>query len=267
MKKYYLHFLIILFVGGIHAQTPTIELCTTIDGSGSINSSDFQLQLEGLAAAIEDPGVVRQDGSVTLSIVQFSSSAQVEVPPTLIVNQASATNIASQIRNINQLDGSTAIGDAIALCAQQFTFTNGRQVIDVSTDGDSNTGQAPGTASDNAITAGVDEINALGVGSGIDVNELENLVRPQPASQITDSPNDGFVTLVDDFNQYVTAIALKLGVETNTIPPPITSPPTPPISLLQPTPVPTLSEWSMLIMIMLVLGMAILSIKRHEQEK
>ncbi len=59
----------------------TVELCTAIDGSGSISSSDFRLQVEGLARAIEKPSIMPQNSRVTLSIVQFSGGVRVEVLP------------------------------------------------------------------------------------------------------------------------------------------------------------------------------------------
>ena len=186
----------------------TLELCTAIDGSGSIGSSDFRLQVEGLARAIEKSSVVPQNGSVILSIVQFASNTRIEVSPTVIDSQATASAVATQVRAIGQLNGGTDISAAIDACTQQFKFTTGKQVIDVSTDGQSS---GSSEASNRAIVAGVDVINALGVGSGINVGELQSLVRPQPASEF---PEKGFVYVTPSFNEYAKAIKAKMAAET-----------------------------------------------------
>ena len=185
-----------------------LELCTAIDGSGSISSSEFQLQIKGLARAIEKSSVVPQNGSVTLSIVQFSSGTRVEVSPTLINSQATANAVAAQVRAIYQINSGTDIARAIDACTQQFKFTTGKQVIDVSTDGQS---YGSSGAANRAIAAGVDVINALGVGSGINVGELRSLVRPQPASEF---PEKGFVYITPSFNEYAKAIKAKMAAET-----------------------------------------------------
>ncbi|MCK5876602.1 MAG: DUF1194 domain-containing protein, partial [Candidatus Marithrix sp.] len=201
--------LIFTFSYSILQAVETIELCTAVDGSGSINSSDFRLQIEGLARAIEKPSVVPQNGSVTLSIVQFSSDTRVEVSPTVIDSQSAADSVAAQVRAMKQLDAGTDIQAAIHACAKQFKLTSGKQVIDISTDGRSS--GSPSKAADQVVAIGVDVINALGVGSGINVNELRSLVRPQPASEF---PEKGFVYVTPNFNEYAKAIKAKMAAET-----------------------------------------------------
>ncbi|OAD21265.1 von Willebrand factor type A, partial [Candidatus Thiomargarita nelsonii] len=140
--------------------------------------------------------------------MQFSSGVRVEVSPTLIDSQATANAVAVQVRAIRQLSGGTNIPAAIDACTQQFRFTTDKQVIDVSTDGQSS---GSSSASNRAIAAGVDVINALGVGSGINVGELRSLVRPQPASEF---PKKGFVHIAPSFNEYAKAIKSKIAAET-----------------------------------------------------
>ncbi len=193
--------------------TGSVELCAAIDGSGSMESQDFTIQKEGLASAIEDPSVVPTDGRVTFSLVQFSSTARIEIAPTLIDSQTTATAVAAKIRAISQLGSATNIPSAINLCASQFKFTANKQLIDISTDGENTDGGSPSTAADNAMAKGVDVINALGVGSGIKQDELKLLVRPQPAKNF---PEDGFVYLVSDFASYANAIKEKMSAETGT---------------------------------------------------
>jgi hypothetical protein len=226
------------------ANAAPVELCMLIDGSRSMTSGNFNLQIEGIARAVEDSTVVPQNGTVTISVIQFGTGTYLEVPPTVISNATVANNVAAAIRAISQEGGFTNIGGAINLAVSSgFTYSTSRQVIDISTDGDPNIGPDPLTARDNAVASGVDVLNAIGVGSGISQSFLESLVWPQPAS----APyNDGFVILVDDFAGFEPPIKEKIKAET------------------QPTGIPTLSEWGMIIMSLLLAGSAIWVIKRRQ---
>ncbi|WP_353571925.1 ricin-type beta-trefoil lectin domain protein [Candidatus Albibeggiatoa sp. nov. BB20] len=198
----------------IHAANQSIELCTTLDGSESIISSDFQVQLEGLAQALRDPSVVPQDGSVTVSIVHFATEARVEVAPTVVTSAEVANQIAEQISNIKQegLGEFTGIAQAIDLCAQQFNFNSEKQVIDIVTDGAHNQDGDPAVSADNAIAKGVDAVNSLGIGSQIDTAKLRAMVRPQPAS--ANLSQDGFFFQISDYELFVSAIRAKISAET-----------------------------------------------------
>ena len=189
-----------------------IELCLAIDGSGSIDPSDFYLQKEGLALAVEDPSVVPQNGTATISVVQFSSSAVTEVTSTVIDSQTTADNVAAQIRSISQMDSLTNFAAAIDACMNEFTDPNSKWTIDISTDGRMTAGSDPIVGRENAVAGGLDTLNTLGVGSGIDQSFLEDLVWPQPAT-LAPPFDDGFVVLVDDFDEYVQAVSEKMGFE------------------------------------------------------
>jgi len=187
----------------------SVELCLALDGSGSVSASDFTLQLEGYASAIEDGTVVPRDSSVDVIVVQFSNSAQVELGPTTIDSAATANQMATDIRNIAQIGSGTNIASSITTCENTLQFQSGyRQVIDVSTDGQDSSDVVG--AADSAVSAGVDAINAIGVGSGVDVTQLEALVRPQPAST---PPDPGFVLTVSDFAAFTPAIEAKIQAE------------------------------------------------------
>ncbi len=187
----------------------TIELCTAIDASGSIGMTDFQLQLNGLANAIEDPTVVPPDGSITLSVVQFSSSASIDegygIPPIVIDSPTTATTVANQIRAFKKFEGGTSIQAGIDLCAKQFTFKTDKQVIDISTDGQAAVSKE---FLETLMANGVDAIHAIGVGSGIDKANLEETIRPQPPCT-----ECGFLLLVNNFKNYQQAIKAKMIAE------------------------------------------------------
>ena len=227
---------LISFSGAAFADT---EICMALDGSGSVGSTNFGVLLEGTASAIEDPAVVPQNSSVIISVVQFGVGAQVEVSPTTINNQGTADSVAATIRAISYLSGiDTNIPAAIALCEGQFAYAGGdTQVIDVVTDGVSS--GDPSAAADTAVTAGVDSINALGIGGGVSVPDLNSFVRPQPPSVL--GVGDGFVVLVPTFQDFAPAIAEKIQQE---------------VAPEEIQPVPTLSEWATILLALLFAGMA-----------
>lgn len=198
-------------VAALTAPAAAVELCLAIDGSGSINGPDFTLQLSGIADAVTNPAVVPQNGTVSLSVVQFGSGAVLEISPTLISDASSAASFAAAVNAIVKDNGSTNMAAAIDLCVQQgFDFGPGqKQVIDLSTDGEPNSDDDARSAATNAVQAGVDAINALGVGAA-DIAFLQTLVQPQPSKQ---PPADGFVIAVVNFQEYVDAIADKLRAE------------------------------------------------------
>ena len=142
-----------------------VDLFFLVDGSGSIISSDFELQKEGLAYAINDPRVIPQDGSVSVCVIQFASYARLEVPLTTITSQSTADAISANIIAMSQLGGSTNMAEAFDLAVTNFPSVPAeRQVIDISTDGYPDDETTTNNARDAALAAGFDEVWAIGVG-------------------------------------------------------------------------------------------------------
>jgi len=123
-------------------STPT-QLAMILDGSGSISSTDWSLMKEGLARSIENSSIFPHDGNVELTVIQFGgTSAKVELKPT-IVTKNNYPSIATTIRSISQLKGSTPMGCGIRLAADQLRNigkfdVNTRQIINLVTDGVAN---------------------------------------------------------------------------------------------------------------------------------
>jgi hypothetical protein len=186
----------------VQAQQNELSFC--LDGSGSIAASDFTLQLEGVANAIEDPSIVPHNGQVAVSVVQFGGSNQaiIEVPRTVLNSNATAQNVAAAIRAIVKLNGGTPMAQGIDACVQALAGANpgAKQFICLATDGVPNSAQQALEARTNAINAGVDQIDAIGVGPGVDPNFLAQLVF------------QGGVTLVSTFEEFATIIGMKLQI-------------------------------------------------------
>ena len=79
-----------------------VDIGLVVDGSGSIDDADWQLQREGFSAALRDPANVPLDGSVAITVVQFSSGTQVEVPRTLIDSKEKLDGVVAKIEGMEQ---------------------------------------------------------------------------------------------------------------------------------------------------------------------
>lgn len=187
-----------------------IDLFFLVDGSGSISAADFTLQKKGLAYAINDSSVIPQDGSVSVCVIQFSGIATVEVALTTITNPTVADSVSAAIMAISQMGGMTNMGGAFDVAVANFpSDPSGRQIIDLSTDGVPTAGELnPIPARDRALAAGFDEVNTLGVGTGIDETLLRNLCHPPPS---TTAP--GFYVYATDYNDFVDEIRAKIRKE------------------------------------------------------
>ena len=195
---------------------PQVRVCIAIDGSGSIYSSDFTLMKNGLADAVEDPTVVPQNGTVELAFIEFGTSVVTYVYPTVVDSQATASGIASTLRNIPKDDGGTNMAGAVDLCASLIAggvCSGSRQVINVVTDGEPNSIPDTVTARNAAIAAGIDQINAEAVAapeSAIDFLR-DQLVYPQPGYEAPPFTGPGFVIRTDSFEDFATAVRGKIG--------------------------------------------------------
>ena len=131
----------------------SVQLAFVLDGSGSIGQSNFNIALQGLAAAIRDPATVPQDGSVELTIIEFGDSilAKVEVMPVVITSQTVANTIADLLcqgtscstHALEYLGGYTPTASAIYLATDTLKASPNyadwkRQAINLVTDGGPN---------------------------------------------------------------------------------------------------------------------------------
>lgn len=181
------------------------DLAVLLDGSSSISPADFALMRQGLASAVADPTVLPPTGFVTLTVIQFGSfpgGAQVEVGPVNINSPATAMMVATQINAITQAGGGTPMAEAIDLARTTILpgDPNAQHGIILITDGAPNSPAATLTAAQNAVAAGMDEIDAIGVGSFVDLNFLAQLVWPQPNTP-GPPPQPGFVVPATNFQQ------------------------------------------------------------------
>ena len=192
-----------------------VDLALCLDSSGSVSGSEFNLQLEGTAQALENPDIVARDGSVRATVIQFASRSQVELSPT-VITEGNIESVVNEIRTIRKRGGGTSIHSCIDTARSQIVTANQvspslSQVIDVSTDGQSSFSSAV-AASTRAQEAGIDVLNSIGVGSGVNLNLLNSIVFPQPVGG-----ERGFVVTTKNFQEYIDAISIKIAKETKVV--------------------------------------------------
>jgi hypothetical protein len=177
----------LMFAGATSAQANIIAL--VIDGSGSISGANFAAQKTGYINAINN--LVLADGQNTIGVWQFSTGVQLEFALTTMNSAADITALTTAINNMTQLGNFTAVGDAIntaTTAINAFVGGSGSKIIDVSTDGFSNTGADPTTAANNAWTISGIKVNCLGVGVGAncDFNNAAGVGTDFPAASFAD---------------------------------------------------------------------------------
>lgn len=196
-----------LLAAPVTTQAATI-LGLALDRSGSISAADFNLQKNAYLSVLADPNVLPTDGSVAIGVYSFGATAFNHFPAAYITG-ANLPALLSAISGITQFSsGATALGDAITMARMDLlSLSNNladKHVIDVSTDGLGNTGENQVTARNNALFAGIDQINGLLVGSA--------------ASSSFVGGTGSFSVSVDTFADFETALERKIVKEVKQTP-------------------------------------------------
>ncbi|GFD83854.1 hypothetical protein KUL118_67160 [Tenacibaculum sp. KUL118] len=133
------------------------DLVFIVDGSGSISATDWNIQRQGIVSALQDPLVVPRDGEITVTVVQFASTARIEFPYRVIDSEADAQAAINAVQSMSQYSGSTGPGYGIAL-ATNHLIGNGALEEDfqsycMSTDGSPNSGPSVSSTISSAQSA------------------------------------------------------------------------------------------------------------------
>lgn len=191
-----------------------LELVLAVDASSSVNRSEFDLQMRGLAAAFRNPSVhsaITATGQVGVAIMLFqwadNRNQTIGVEWTLIRSAEEAEAFADAIDGTPRLvvGGGTAIGGAVDFAAAQMRgngFEGQRKVIDVSGDGRANQGSDPRDARDRALALGlvVNGLAILNEDPTLDLYYRNNVIGGAGA----------FVIRANDYSAYADAILEKL---------------------------------------------------------
>ncbi|WP_226941637.1 DUF1194 domain-containing protein [Pseudooceanicola spongiae] len=154
MRRVVMAALLALLPLGAQAEACRQALALGLDVSGSVDDTEYRLQLDGLAAALDNPQVREAlmqmpDAPVRLMVFEWSGpdNQRVLAPWTVISGDEALSALQQKLRRVArvQMDPSTAIGAAMRFGAASLAAqgTCWRQVLDVSGDGIHNTGPHP----------------------------------------------------------------------------------------------------------------------------
>ena len=165
------------------SQTVTAEdaavdtaLIVSVDVSNSVDSDRYKLQMEGIAKALEDQGVIDAiasgpNGGILFSMVTWADRPMLVLPWTRISNKQDALALAQKVRKLPLQGGeftcmTRMLRSANDKIVPQIPGKASRIVIDVSGDGPDNCN------ADEPIEKVRDEL----VANGVTINGLPNLV-------------------------------------------------------------------------------------------
>ncbi|UWR03410.1 DUF1194 domain-containing protein [Ruegeria conchae] len=147
-----------------------LALALAVDVSGSVDSEEYRIQMDGLAAGLRDPivseALVR--GQARLMLVQWTGSSRqrITIPWTRIDSFATLDDFAEQVAADPRVwrNFSTAIGEALEMTVKSFDEVRDckRHLIDLSGDGISNEGIEPSTIHAKMRESGI-TVNAIAI--------------------------------------------------------------------------------------------------------
>jgi len=194
-----------------------LALVLAVDSSYSVDTTEYRLQMEGLASAFLSGEVIDAikngpSGRIAISVVQWSDlkSQVVVIPWTIISGDKSATDLSSRISQTPRqtASGGTSITTMIkkgAAMLSNLPFFAERKVIDISADGRNNNGGDPRPVRNLVAASGI-TINGLAI-----INEVITLDKYFEI-YITGGPGN-FVIVANDYSAYAQAIKRKLILE------------------------------------------------------
>jgi Ca-activated chloride channel family protein len=144
------------FSAKVPSKDGTVVIC--IDTSGSMRAQDLDPSRGEAAKAAAHAFIDEVPSGTRVGIVTFSSAARLVQPPSSDLDA-----VRDAIERIPPPDGGTAIGDALALAAEQMP-AQGKRIIVLLTDGVNNRGVDPVVTSQTIGARGI-SIYTIGVGT------------------------------------------------------------------------------------------------------
>ncbi len=191
----------------------SLELVLAIDVSASVDDSEFELQITGIAEAFRQPDIIdailQHSDGIAVALVQWGSRAEsIPDPPwRMLTGRDSILRYADEIEIVQrqQVGPLTAIGQAISFSVDLIE-TNGfhgrQRKIDISGDGHSNFGPPVIPARRQALQAGISI-------SGLAILTDEPSLFDYYGQQIVGGAS-AFVLQADSYDDFSEAMARKL---------------------------------------------------------
>ncbi len=188
-----------------------LALVLLTDTSGSVDTTEYGLQKQGLVHAFQDPAVhkaVWQRHGMMVTYVEWSDKLDIVVPWTLIDGAEPSLAFAAQMAVAPRAsDGSTHVGEALQFGISLFQLLPCQPhalVIDVSGDGRSNGGKVQADRAKAEAEILNITINGLPI---LGENPEYELAEYYRTNVITEG---GFLVVADTFEDFARAIRQKL---------------------------------------------------------
>lgn len=193
-------------------------LVVSVDVSNSVDERRYQLQMEGIAQALEDDSVIEAiltggRGSILFSMVLWADKPKTALPWTRISSKEEALAVAAAVRRTPRIGGEfTCLAGMLRMVADkvvtQIPARPSRIVVDVSGDGKDNCNPTEPTEAvrDELVESGV-IINGLPILEG-DEPELEGWYRDHVVGG-----TGAFVLPANGFADFGRAIRQKFVIE------------------------------------------------------
>jgi hypothetical protein len=224
-------------LGHAVASSVRIQLCMVMDGSDSINSTEWSLIVQAVSKGVAD--TIPHDGSIEFTVVQFGYSnglfARTELAPT-VINDTTFSVVANHVLSIQKMGGSTPTVFGVYLGWQEMRSslnfgTTTRQVINLATDSiptdsvrnDNATSDLDGNGHINgaddliavvngAVDQGLDELDIEGINLKTEEQDwFRNwVIRPQPGVIAPPFSKAGWIRFVADVPEFANTLGQKL---------------------------------------------------------
>lgn len=199
-------------------------LIVSVDVSNSVDEQRYRLQMEGIAKALEDPGVLAAittgpQAAILFSIVTWADRTEITLPWVRIGSAVEAKAVAARIRHLPRAKGEfTCLSKMLRNLADkvvpQIPAAANRIVIDVSGDGhdDCNPSEPPEAVRDELVASKV-TVNGLPIRDGDESDTIEAWYRDHVVGGI-----GAFLLTANGYGDFERAIRQKFVVEISGLP-------------------------------------------------
>lgn len=194
-------------------------LLVSVDVSNSVDEQRYRLQMEGIAKALEDPGVISAitngpQAAILFAIMTWSDRSEITLPWVRVSSAAEAKALAARVRKLPRVRGEftclsrmlRSVNDKVV---PQIPARTNRIVVDVSGDGrdDCNPDEPASIVRDELVASKV-VINGLPILTGDEGKSVEDWYRDNVMGG-----NGSFILPANGYQDFERAIRQKFIVE------------------------------------------------------
>ena len=216
---------LVLALSSLNATAiPVNQLGFILDASGSVSGTQYNLMRTGLNAALAN---LPQDSSVEITVITYASGSSVVLAPTVLDSAATLTTIQAAITSHAKTGGGTNTAVALDLATStmiasaNFLDPGTVSLLNLMTDGQSNSQSATEAAALAAAAAGIDALSTEAIGGGVNsgtaLANLLAIVFPGPSTvlalnetNIANPLGGSWVVPVSDFNALAAVLNAKV---------------------------------------------------------